>query len=280
MDQLQEKIQEDEIKEEVPEETPPAPPEIATEVIDRAKGMGWIPEEEFKGDKKRWRPANEYVQRADEMLPIMKSQMGKYETKISTLENTIEDQRKTTEKLIKMSEKVGEEAYKRAKRDITQQQVQAVTDGDVETWQKLEDKKDDLKPPEPVEPVKTEPEPLNPAFEEWHGKNDWYLKDKEMTNFANEFGRMINPNNEMAVNEWYSKVEDRVKAVYPDKFTNPARANASPVDGGSVQPAPSSSDGDTYTDLPADVKTICNQNVKDGLYKNKEAWAKAYFEEE
>lgn len=280
MDQLQEKIQEDELEQ--VEEAPPEekPPEISTEVIDRAKGMGWISEEEFKGDKKRWRPANEYVQRADEMLPIMKSQMGKYETKIGVLETTIEDQRKTTEKLIKMSEIMGEEAYKRAKRDITKQQVQAVTDGDVETWQKLEDKKDDLQSPEPIEPVRTEPEQLNPAFEAWHGKNDWYLKDNEMTTFANEYGRTINPDNKMDVNEWYSKVEERIRAVYPDKFTNPARSNPSPVDGGSVQPPPPSSDENTYADLPADVKTICNRNVKDGLYKNKEAWAKTYFEEE
>jgi hypothetical protein len=38
--------------------------------------------------------------------------------------------------------------------------------------------------------------------------------------------------------------------------------------------------GKTYNDLPADAKAMCDQNVEQKLFKNKEDWVKAYFEEE
>jgi predicted RNase H-like nuclease (RuvC/YqgF family) len=89
--------------EDVPRETPP---EISQETIDRARMMGWRPKEEFPGDPDKFTPADKWVERGENMIPIMKSQMGKYENKISSLEAQIESQKKTTERLLKMSETV------------------------------------------------------------------------------------------------------------------------------------------------------------------------------
>ena len=269
-----------ELTDEVQEEAPPEIPEIATEVIDRAKGMGWIPEEEFRGDKKRWRPADEYVQRADEMLPIMKSQMTKYETKIGTLEAKLESQAKTSEKLLKMSERVGQESYERARKDITRQQVQAVADGDVESWQRFEDQKDELKPPEPITPEEPVEEPLNPAFKPWHDKNDWYLSDEDLTDFANMYSNKINPGGKMDAAELYAKVEQKVKSAFPHKFANPNRANPSPVDSPSLSGTEQPTGGKTYADLPEDAKKQARVWVADGTFKTKEDYAKSYFEED
>ena len=107
-------------------------PEVTQEVKDRARGMGHRSKEEWRGDPEKWVPADKYVERAETLMPIMKSQMGKYENEISSLKATVESQKKTTEKLLKMGETVQQRAFDQAKRELTQQQVQAVTDGDVE----------------------------------------------------------------------------------------------------------------------------------------------------
>ena len=46
--------------EEIKEETAEVAPEVAPEVVERAKGMGWIPEEDFKGDKEKWTPCLDF----------------------------------------------------------------------------------------------------------------------------------------------------------------------------------------------------------------------------
>ena len=274
MDQIQERIQEDELEEAPPEETPPeTPPEVTQEALD----TGWLPEDQFKGDKKKWRPAEEWVERGRTLIPIIKTQLRTTESELANLKREFERQKKTSEKLVQMSEKVGQEAYERAKRELTQQQVTAVSEGDVEKWQKLEDEKDKLTKPEPVAP---EPEQFNPAFNDWHKNNDWYLNDEDLTTFANAHAQQINPEGKMDATTLYENVEKKVKELFPHKFSNPARDNLSPVDSPSQLGNDRPSDKKTYADLPADAKAMCNSFVKQGLIKSREAYVKSYYEEE
>jgi hypothetical protein len=275
-----EMIEEEILTEELPpEQSPETPPETLPEVTQEAIDTGWIPKDDFKGDKSKWRPAEEWVERGRTLIPIIKTQLRGTETKLEKALADLERQRKTTEKLLKMSETVGQEAYDRAKRELTQKQVQAVVDGDVETWQKLEDDKEKLTKPEPIAP-EPEPEINNPVFNEWHKTNDWYLKDPDLTDFANLHAQRINPEGGMDAGTLYTEVEKKVKELFPHKFSNPNRENLSTVDtpsqlGGEIKPT-----GKSYADLPADAKKQCNTWVKDGTFKSREAYVKSYFEEE
>ena len=271
-----------ETQEEVHEETPEIPaeavPQISQETIDRARGMGHRSKEEWRGDPDKWVPADKYVERGETLIPIMKSQMGKYENKISNLESQVESQKKTTEKILKMGETVQKRAYEQAKRDLTQQQVKAVSDGDVEKWQKLEDQKDDLPQPEPIE---IEQPASSPVFDAWAAKNDWYFNDKDMNAFSDVLGkRMREENPNMPYYQILQAVETKIKETFPAKFDNPNRVIPSVVDGGQNREIAPKANGKGYNDLPADAKTMCEQNVSQGLYKTKEDWTKAYFEEE
>ena len=266
----------EEIQGEVPDV--PVEPQISQEIIDRARMMGHIPKEEFRGDPEKWVPPDKYVERAESMMPIMKSQMGKYENKISNLEAQIESQKKTTEKLLKMGETVQKRAYEQAKKDLTAQQVQAVSDGDVEKWQRLEYQKESLPQPEVIE---AEQPVSSPVFDQWRSGNEWYLKDEDMTDFANLYGQKMqqqNPN--MPYDQILTSVEKKIKETFPTKFENPNREIPSAVDGSTNRQVTEKSNGQSYNDLPADAKAMCNQNVEQGLYKSKEDWVKAYFEEE
>lgn len=253
-----------------------------SEVIDRAKLMGWVPKEEFKGDESRWRPADEFVSRADELMPIMKAQLRKYETELSGLKTTIEEQKKTTEKLVKMGETVSQQAYERAKRELVQQQMEAVATGNVTAWERLEGEKEKLVKPEPIPVPENRVEPLNPDFQQWHQGNDWYLKDEDMTMFANTYGQKLakdTPN--LPYPQWLANVEDKIKKAFPHKFTNPKRDAASIVDSGAGRTGGvTSTRAKSYNDLPADAKKQCDIYVRDGLIKTREAYTKSYFGEE
>ena len=102
-----------------------------------------------------------------------------------------------------------------------------------------------------------------------------------MSLFANSYGAQLqsqNPN--MSYTDILDAVENKVKEAFPHKFENPNRSQATPVDGGSSRSAPVADKKPSYNSLSAEEKVVCDQNVKDGLYKSKEDWVKVYFEEE
>jgi len=275
-----EPIQEPQEPQEPTEPQEPVQPD--PEVTNRARGMGWVPQEEFRGDPDKWRPAEEYVSRADELMPIMKAQNRKYETTITNLQGDLKVQRETTEKILKMSEKVAQQAYDKAKTDLVSQQALAVKDGDMETWASLEQQKDKLEKPEEIKipEVGAVTNESNPAFLNWHQDNDWYMNDQDMTLYANAFAN-ANADPNLPYQSVLDNTRKAVERAFPHKFQNPKRTTAAAVDSGSQLNAidPSKNKKNTYNDLPAEAKAQCNKLV-DQKVITKEQYLKDYFEEE
>lgn len=254
--------------------------EVSQEVVDRARGMGWIPKDEFRGDPERWRPADEYVQRGDEMLPIMKAQMAKYEAKISALQGTVDGQRENTEKLLKMSEKMEEKAYDKARNDLVKKQSLAIKEGDSDTWEALENEKFNLEKPQPVAEV-TPKQQVSPELQAWQDKNEWYTTDEDMTAVANAHLQALRTQNPgMPFQTLLTNIEGRVKAAFPHKFENPARDIPAAVDSSSTAPPAESTGKKTYSGLPADAKEQCRIGIEQGLFKTKEDYVKSYYVED
>jgi len=59
-----------------------APTQVDPDIERQAKGMGWVPKDKFRGDASKWRPADEYVQRAEEFPQIAKSVIRRYKDTI------------------------------------------------------------------------------------------------------------------------------------------------------------------------------------------------------
>lgn len=261
--------------------------EYPPEIVERAKTMGHIPKEEFKGDPEKWVPPDKYVERAETLMPILKSQLrkfeektGQYETEISGLKTSLETQKKTTEKLVKMSSTISQQAYEKAKRDLTMKQAQAVKDADVDKWQVLEDQKDKLEKPEPVTIEEASAPSKSPIFNNWHVSNDWYAKDSDLTIFADAYGRSVaEATPGLPEDQLLSRVEAKVKEAFPHKFTNPNRQAANTVDGGSERTTTTTTGKKSFNNLPADAKTQCDMFIADGTIKSREQYVKDYFEE-
>lgn len=258
------------------------------ETEERARLMGWVPQDEFKGDPDRWTSAEDYVAKADTLMPIMRAQNKQYEEKLQmtseelkATRHELQSLKKTLENVVRVNTKVSEREYERALETIRKEQAAAIENNDGARFQELEADKDKLIQNKP-EKIEVDDRPKgNPEFEAWVEKNQWYNTDNDLREYADYAASVVSrshPN--LAGKEFFEEVKRKVMGVYPAKFENPNRQNASDVDGGSVQGAgDTKKKGKTYRDLPQDAKQACDAFVKDGLM-TKEDYIKEYFEGE
>jgi len=143
-------------------------------VNEKASQMGWVPQDEWKGDPDRWRPADEFVQRGENIIPIIRDRMDKLEAdlKIATKSNK--------QAVARAEKKASESAYKQATSEyeaklaeLDKKELEAFDEADSEKFQEVKKERLNLK-----EPEKPKEEPAgNPVFEEWAKKNTWYDDD-------------------------------------------------------------------------------------------------------
>ena len=254
-----------------------------------ASKMGWVTEDEWKGKPDAWRPAKEFVERGENIVPILKDRLkkveGKYEKdreKIKNLETDI----KSIIKLNKSAEKKGFNAAKKEYdlkiKELDLEEFDAVQDGDVEKFKEVKEKKEALDEPEKPEETKEETN-IHPDFEDWSKKNDWYQKDDELTEYAEFVGDRLRKGGETAEGlDFFKKVEDKVKNAFPTKFTNPNRDEPDKTESGN--PAPVKKGKKTFSDLPDDAKEAYNRLKKrfemNGHEYKKETYVESYFEED
>jgi hypothetical protein len=74
----------------------------AIEIEGRAKMQGWVPKDEFKGDPTKWINADEFVKRADHMMPILKSVNKKLEGQVVDLNRKLSQTQDMVQKMVKI----------------------------------------------------------------------------------------------------------------------------------------------------------------------------------
>ena len=272
------------------------------EVEAKAKRMGWQPKEKFKGDESRWSDADTFLKRAEEQLPLAVSNLKRLNEKLA------EQERKDAEKDRRLDELAGtfkefseyhkasvkraeEKAYQKARQELKEQQRQAVSDGDTDKFEQLDQKLEELETKKPVveEPRKTEtPQPKpdsgqkSPAWLEWEARNPWYGKDEAMSIVAAAASNTVAARFPHLINtpDIFTEYDKELRRLMPEKFTNPRRGESGAVSGGSDS-VPSGGSGNsaprkkTFNDLPADAKTWCLKYEKEGLL-TKEQYLKEY----
>ena len=255
--------------------------EVSKEVLEKATKQGWVEKSAWKGDPSMWRPAKEFVERGENIVPILQDRISKLESDFKTTVGAQQAELK----------RVKEEAYERAKSeyenkktDLDAKELEAFNTSDTEAYQEVKKQRDKLKEPEkPVEQPVT-----NNDFEEWHKKNEWFAPDVEnpgkadleATDYANRTAQSLlakTPN--IPPEQLFSRVEKVVRKRFPDKFENPNRKKATMVDSGSHA---GESETKSWGDLPQEAKTAYKraaQRVKNvGGELKKEDFVNDYFE--
>ena len=249
------------------------------EIEERAKIMGWVPKEDFKGDPERWTSAEDYVERADTIMPIMKATMNKYEKTIESQsgelkanKKDIAELRETMRKLATTNQKVSEHAYNKALETIRKEQEQAITDGDGEKFHRLEKDKDDLmnNKPEPVEVQSPPPDTAtNPEYQAWVADNPWYEDNPKLRKYADSVVYGKAQMTGKTGRELMDLLVEEVKEMFPEEFENPNRQDAAAVSSGTTQ-GKTQPEKTGYSSLPADAKQACDDFVAQGLGTKKD----------
>jgi hypothetical protein len=242
----------------LPEEGGDAPDAADVAIEARAREMGWKPLAEYRGPPGRWQPAKDFIDRGENILPIVRDQnrrlterVGKLEGEISGLRVTANEQLEIIKDLRDIGKRQNQAGYDRAMKDLKEKQRQAVEVGDTKAYDQLVEQAEALQEARPAaavaESARTEPAPrapaapsLTPTVQAFIGENSWFKTDKllsdTMVSFHQEVLRERNAsqetlNGDPALDrELLEEAKSRVVERYPERFGVPApREPAAPA---------------------------------------------------
>lgn len=236
----------------------------------KARSMGWRPKEQFRGDPTKWVDAEEFVRRGEQHIPILRDRLDR-------TQKELEELRQASREALDMQRENQKRERARLQAEIDglrTTQRRAVEAGDVATYDEAGKKieaLDKAMPPEPQPAPAAQPELPQEArdFEarnsSWFGPNG----DREMTEEAIALhAAQQRRGDKRPLAEQLLEIENKVKRLYPHKFSNQRRNGASAVDGGGDmggggQPQRGTKKG--YQDLPSDAKAACDRYVAQKL---------------
>lgn len=270
-----------------------------------ARGMGWKPKEEFRGDPDRWSDAETYVKRGEEFLPIVQSNNRK-------LKETVDHQQTRLLELerVNKANAAALEAIQESNREQTvQQAVRTIEDiavqiaaareaGNVteelallrehaEVTTKLETAK---KPPvkQPVQqqaPAGGDPA-QTPEFKQFLTDNSWWQTDAVMRAASIEIQNQLYSEGKISAATPQGERLEMVAEATRKRFNmkdNGRRQAPNRVEGGGGPGAGGASgSAHSFNDLPAEAKAACDKAAKrltfgDGKrFKDEAAWRQSY----
>ncbi len=273
----------------------------------RAREMGWVPQDEFRGDADNWRPADEFVKRGEEFIPFIKADRDKYKRELDGLKGKVsgleEKYRDKIERMERMNAIALEEQEQNLRREYASRKRQAVAEGDTETYdaldkqeqQALSDLSEKTKQPEPKGKDDTPalPAHVQETVDAWVADNQWFKSDAEMQAVASaHHGKLLNDKPGLTLEENLNEVREYVKSKYPEKFGVKQEQRGSPIEPGS-RGGSNGSGQSLWSKLPKEAKEQAERMIKNGQFamdddgkpieampKRRERYAQMYFGDE
>lgn len=253
---------------------------------EEARAAGWLPKTEYRGDPKKWVPADKYNERRDPKS--LRLALDKTQKELSDLRNAREqDARSFADRLDRF------EAMSKAQRgklysDIEASRRQAVVAGDTDEYDRLNRVEQRLYEEEeaagktsakPKEQAET-PGELSEVTLKWVEENEWFETDQQLHFAAIAINKRIaNRNPSMSHEEQLEATTAEVMKKFPEKFGEkkpaPKTNGHSAVEGGQRMPAQPKGKG--FSDIPSEERRIIERHIEEGLYKDKADAAKAYW---
>lgn len=250
-----------------------APESNEPTVEDRAREMGWRPQEEFKGPEGKWVDAETFVKRGEEILPIVKAQAKKDREALDAAKAEIAEMKRTFSDFKKYHSQTEQRALQRARQELERELAEAVEAKDFASvrsiTQDIADLSKDVRTDDQGNPYDT-PDHAK-ALNQWQGENPWFGSDQVMTGAANAIANELEAKGVKGA-EQLAEVAKRIRAEFPHKFENERRQRPAAVEGAS--PPRKAAKG--WADLPPEAKAFAEKMVKQGLI-TREQYAKDYF---
>lgn len=177
---------------------------------DIARQSGWVPKDEWKGKPEDWRPAKEFNER------------GELFTRIKSQSKELLEMKNAVNMLVAQQSKQYLKGFDDAVAQLKRDRAAAVADGDLERVVRITDAIDEVKEKRQEADRIAQPKaPVGPSdtFREWHTKNDWYMKDKVLSEHAEDVGEIFKKRNPQSTEaEMLEYVARQVRKEYPNKF--------------------------------------------------------------
>lgn len=227
-----------------------------------ASKMGWVSQDQFRGDPEKHISAEEYVKRGETKIPLMLAAQRRQADEIASLKKSMAFQSDMHERNLK-------DQNDRLRKELADEMRSAVSEGDTERYAAAEKKRDDIKDPEPAPRVDEKPA----AIVQFEADNDWYGSNSSMTVVANaESQRLSKERPEMTLEQNLAAVQRHIKAEFPHKFGNPRRDEPAAV-GGAKKGGKGSAK--SFGNLPQEAKDAFKTFHRDGVFGKKTSEADA-----
>lgn len=264
----------------------------------KARGMGWVPKEEFRGDEAVWRSAEEFVERGEQIMPILKKnnerlalENAQTRAEVERLNGLVNASQEAITELKKFHSAATAKQVEKAKKDLLTEIKQAKKDGDTDTETDLQEALTELRAAEkdvkdlPLLP--TPPQPVvDPAFIAWKAENPWFGQDRRKTALTVAAAEEL-------------RADARNNGILGKAFFDMAAADAEGVlhpQGGKKGPSKleegsgshsngaGAPKGKSYTDLPQDARDVCDRQSKTLVgpgraFKTAKEWQAHYVEQ-
>lgn len=177
--------------------------------VKAAKEMGWTPQDQFKGDPAKWVDADEFVNRGEQLLPLLrktnsrlKAELAERDAKIDNLTTEVQNANTAIERLDSHYSEANKRAATQAITNLKDQLKQARedddTDKEIELLEQIglaqsevrrlteeAEKKTEAKDKKPDKPNgnkgnKDDP-PVDPELKDWQKENEWFGTDAKRT---------------------------------------------------------------------------------------------------
>lgn len=223
-------------------------------IEERARLMGWIDKENYKGDPEQWKEADGFVEDATQDIRRIRNVNRHMERKLDKQEKTLEAILAHQEREIKVTE---DDAYERGKQEAEGRLQQAVEDGDQDAAAKALNDRDKLKEPKNKENT--------PEFDVWVNDNDWFNRDPILRRDAIEYCDMASTRGETPAQQLEGAAE-YIRETYPEKFEKrkPKYAPYTVNGKGNNVHINKKAEPWSYEALTPEGKRECDLNVKQG----------------
>ena len=242
-----------------------------------AETQGWVPKENFRGRESDWVDAETFVKRGREILPLLRKNNDNLMKDLSATREQLKEFREAAEEFKKFQKDAYERKaneYERRILEIKENRAQAISEGDGQKVNALDDALDEAKDNlrEAQQAVKdsvstaTAAPVMDAGLKVWLERNDWFGVDVRMTSLANGLGESIRKEfPELKGQPFIDKLDELLQEEFPNKFGKSKTTPRSMVESGSGRQGRSSSNSQSYDNLPSDAKAACDRFVKQKL---------------
>ena len=244
-----------------------------------AESQGWVPKEKFRGNESDWVDADTFVKRGREILPILRKNNENLIKDLQATKDQLKEFREAAEEFKKFQRESYErkaQEYEGQIREIKESRAQAISDGDGQKVNALDDALDQAKEnfkeakqsvkdvvsakdPEPT------PEAIDPNLQAWLDRNTWFGQDKRLTAVVNGVGESLRLELPLLKGQAFlDKLDEVLAEEFPNKFGK-KQSPSSRVESGSGRQSRSGGNAQSYDNLPSEAKLACDRFVKQKL---------------